>query len=159
VAEKSYRYATRTYSSLKGTVSRDFRPRFRGGLIWFACYSQCVWINLNRFLCTVGGRCSGSDSSTCLLGWTSLTTYLSGMLKAMTATVIALPFQVGTLAIITEPKSQDAKHRGFTRGSSPFYKPNEGGVNPGLNPGFGVLRCGPRCTITIYKFTTPIYAY
>jgi hypothetical protein len=34
---------------------------------------------------------------------------------------------------------------GLTRGSPPFYITNAGG-EPRLNPGFGVLRCGPRAT-------------
>jgi hypothetical protein len=41
------------------------------------------------------------------------------------------------------PTSKDAKPRVWPGVHSLFYITNAG-VNPGLNPGFGVLRCGPR---------------
>jgi hypothetical protein len=42
----------------------------------------------------------------------------------------------------TEPTSQDAKPQVQPGVSPPFYI-TDVGVNPGLNPGFGVLSCGP----------------
>jgi hypothetical protein len=39
---------------------------------------------------------------------------------------------------------------GFNPGFTPFYITNAG-VNPGLNLGFGVLKCGP-CTVGMLSF-------
>jgi hypothetical protein len=45
----------------------------------------------------------------------------------------------------TEPTSQDAKSRvqPGVHPHPPLFIRTNAGVNPGLNPGFGVLRCGP----------------
>jgi hypothetical protein len=48
---------------------------------------------------------------------------------------------------------------GSTRGSPPFYITNVGGgVNSGLNPGFGVLRCG-HCTVYLTVIFTTIVSW
>jgi hypothetical protein len=42
-----------------------------------------------------------------------------------------------------EPKSQDTKPRVKPGVHTPLFIQQMRGVSPGLNPGFGVLRCGP----------------
>jgi hypothetical protein len=44
---------------------------------------------------------------------------------------------------LTKTKIKGRETQGSTRGSSPSFYITNVGVNPGLNPGFGVLRYGP----------------
>ena len=78
-------------------VSAAFKYVPQTAATTFSFYSVCFFFYA---VISLGGRCSGSGSSTCLLGWTSRTSSPSGMWRAMTATVIVRPSQVHHMSVI-----------------------------------------------------------
>jgi hypothetical protein len=109
--------------SSNSTPRRNNRNYFRPG-------NRCLerarsWVRWN--CCSLSAVCSGADSTTAVaeILWICLAVYIQKR---------RLCFWPGPTSLYFKPRVQP--------GVNPPHLLNKRGVDPGLNPGFGVLRCG-----------------